>query len=100
MSKLADIDKLEAYFKNIANEWADGYKDINLEELSESDKKVASALAKYMTETIIVIDEFPTVDAVEIVRCRKCKWRGEYFVCPFPYRTEDDFFCGKGEPNG
>ena len=99
MSRLADIDKLEAYFKKIANEWADGYKDINLEELSESDKKVASALANYMIRTVVIIDEWPTVDAVEIVRCEECKWRGEYFSCPFPYRTEDDFFCGKGESN-
>lgn len=99
MSRLADIDELEAYFKKIANEWADGYKDMNLEELSESDKKVASALANYMIRTVVIIDEWPTVNAVEIVRCEECKWRGEYFSCPFPYRTEDDFFCGKGEPN-
>jgi len=61
--ELINAEELKTYFKNIANEWGDGYKDINLEELSESDKKIASTIAKFLINTIVVIDEFPTVDA-------------------------------------
>lgn len=47
------------------------------------------------------LDDFfsqPPKDLVEVVRCKECKWRGEYLSCPIPYRTDDDFFCKKGEP--
>ena len=36
-------------------------------------------------------------DTVEVVRCKECKYRGEYFSCPIPYRTDDNFFCGHGD---
>ena len=32
-----------------------------------------------------------------IVYCKECKYRGEYFSCLIPYRTDDDFFCKNGE---
>ena len=35
-----------------------------------------------------VIDAQPTVDAVEVVRCKNCK-----------YRDADDFCAGRGYPN-
>ena len=35
--------------------------------------------------------------SIEIIHCKECKWRGEYLFCPIPYKTDDDFFCGKGE---
>lgn len=40
------------------------------------------------------LNKFPTID---IVRCKECKYRGEYFSCPIPYRTDDDFFCKEGK---
>lgn len=40
------------------------------------------------------IQFFPTVDAVEVVRCKDCKW-GEY--CDDFLPTEDDGFCSWGE---
>jgi len=40
------------------------------------------------------LDNAPTV---EVVRCKECKYRGEYFSCPMPYRTDGDFFCKEGK---
>jgi hypothetical protein len=48
------------------------------------------------------ISKLPTVDAVEVVRCKDCRWRkGKlcYMIsgCPEPVGTGDDFFCSYGE---
>ena len=41
-----------------------------------------------------LIDEQPTVDAVEVVRCRDCKlWQ----ICNLCMRYGDDWFCAGGE---
>ena len=49
------------------------------------------------------IARFPTVDAVEVVRCKDCKHRGSS-LCPmetvelYPwFGTKDDAFCSYGE---
>jgi len=67
-------------------------------------------------EILAEIEYAPTVDAVEVVRCKDCKRRGEY-ECPMYYekeiewdddgyteveyvphdRTDDDGFCDRGE---
>ena len=56
-----------------------------------------------------MIDDAPTIDAVEVVRCRECVFRGQHDLCPMNVRvymldeaayldcTEDDGFCHKGE---
>ena len=49
-----------------------------------------------------MIRERPTVDAVEVVRCRECKYHNKP---PCPMRlsfnwTEDDDFCSYGDPEG
>lgn len=57
------------------------------------------------------VEETPTIDAVEVVRCRECKHRKDPFVCPMCGESvapegedwgvgdwaEDDGFCHKGE---
>ena len=50
-----------------------------------------------------VIDAMPTVDAVEVVRCKDCKHRGSN-LCPmetvelYPwFGTKNDAFCSYGE---
>ena len=52
------------------------------------------------------VDQFPAVDAVEVVRCKDCKHYDEYFrkcyvFCTGEYNTEleveDDDFCSYGE---
>ena len=46
-----------------------------------------------------VIDESPTIDAVEVVRCKDCKYRGiiDYPVC---CESTDEWFCAAGERRG
>lgn len=61
-----------------------------------------------------VIDKTPTIDAVPVVRCKDCKYRGNSFACPMCHdesiyddddgyddytydRTDDDGFCNNGE---
>ena len=61
-----------------------------------------------------VIDNMPTIDAVEVVRCKDCKHRGIASECPMCYtedsydedygydywdvdKTVDDGFCHCGE---
>ena len=51
----------------------------------------------------------PSIDAVQVVRCRECVFRGQHDLCPMNVRvymldeaayldcTEDDGFCHKGE---
>lgn len=48
----------------------------------------------------------PAVDAVEVVRCKDCKYRGDAYKCPMYFahwhcddedRTEDEGFCAYGE---
>lgn len=48
------------------------------------------------------IEHEPTVDAVQVVRCKDCKWAydkiGYNFVCYFDgTSTSSDWFCAKGE---
>ena len=54
------------------------------------------------------IEKAPTIDAVQVVRCRECVFRGQHDLCPMNVRvymldeaayldcTEDDGFCHKG----
>ena len=54
------------------------------------------------------IDEMPTVDAVEVIRCKDCRhqWHTNYIKVPIcgkmsedghEIHAEDDFYCAKGE---
>lgn len=60
------------------------------------------------------IENSPTIDAVQVVRCKDCKYRDEEITIPAPdespyesftfascpcksFNLGDDFFCGKGE---
>ena len=42
--------------------------------------------------------ELPSVDAVEVVRCRDCKHADEYYQCDYSAIWNDkNHYCGKGE---
>lgn len=52
------------------------------------------------------LKRLPAVDAVEVVRCKDCKYRGDAYKCPMYFahwhcddddRTEDEGFCAYGE---
>ncbi|MBR0320020.1 MAG: hypothetical protein IIX10_03080 [Clostridia bacterium] len=60
----------------------------------------------YDTNAILEsIDSQPTVDAVEVVRCKDCKHRGTEGDCPMCHdddwymidNTTDEGFCDRGE---
>lgn len=60
-------------------------------------------------EVAMAVENAPTVDAVEVVRCRECKWwRGPIYGnrCSYhsgPNHTEfydADEFCSRGERKG
>lgn len=38
------------------------------------------------------VDKQPTVDAVEVVRCKDCIRRGERFMCPMMREPDDAYF--------
>lgn len=57
-------------------------------------------MKEYRKSVLRVIDEQPTVDAVEVVRCKDCKWRhtmGCVFECVNAVEREDHDFCSDGE---
>ena len=45
------------------------------------------------------IDSAPTVDAVEVVRCKDCKHRYEDSWCEY-VDDDDNFYCARGERKG
>ena len=49
---------------------------------------------------VAIINQFPTVDAVEVVRCKDCIKHGDDEECPMlsmMQYTESDDFCSYGE---
>lgn len=50
-----------------------------------------------------IIDKIPTVDAVEVVRCKDCKHNhldDMVWKCPFGLPGGENFFCGYGSKDG
>ena len=64
------------------------------------DQGIAHPNAYHLTKyAALILREAPTVGAVEVVRCRECKYHNKP---PCPMRlsfnwTEDDDFCSYGE---
>lgn len=58
-----------------------------------------SKIPEWYTDDII--DEQPTVDAVQVVRCKDCIWHGNYISKSYcrhtNCQTKDDFYCADGE---
>lgn len=66
----------------------------------------------FMTDVLVVVDTFPTIEAVPVVRCRDCRKRrsrecpmcdyeqlwddDEGWIDAYRDRTEDEGFCHKG----
>lgn len=46
-----------------------------------------------------IINQFPAVNAVEVVRCRDCKHRYSDSWCEY-VDDDDNFYCARGERNG
>ena len=88
MGRLIDIDRL---CNDLAKRW------------SIADKKKEDLIRAVMADVVtpIVVSQ-PTVDAIEVVRCRDCKWRDDQKEATkwMPCRalvTPNDFYCASGE---
>ena len=46
-----------------------------------------------------IINQFPSVDAVPVVRCRECKRRYSDSWCEY-VDDDDNFYCARGERKG
>ena len=99
MARLINADKRIAEIKNQYCIGCDNYGGIRCR-------------ACWVDDAICLIDDAPTVDAVEVVRCRDCKWYmpGDLFTdimfChrlkkdngkPAKYNYCEDDFCSYGE---
>lgn len=84
---------------------ADKVRTIDADELKQAEKRISSLpwgdgrgnKVKFTWmphEVQRLIDNSPTIDAVEVVRCRDCKNRAKYAVCDF---LGEDGFCSHGE---
>lgn len=56
---------------------------------------------KAIADVVVTAHRQPTVDAVEVVRCKDCKYRDDYDFCTgrgYPNAlVPDDGFCDKGK---
>lgn len=96
--RLIDADALKEYITKAYEEMKSEFKTDKYRDI-----------AKLVTESFCMdIDEAPTVDAVEVVRCKDCKWfktnytwnGSECKVCgiePYGSIGELDDFCSRGE---
>lgn len=65
----------------------------------ERNRNLVFAACEIKQDFADMISDFPTVDAMEVVRCRECKYHNKP---PCPMRlsfnwTEDNDFCSYGE---
>lgn len=88
MGRLIDCDKL---CSDLLDRWSIADK--------EKDNTIRSLMADVVTP---IVASQPTVDAIEVVRCRDCKWRDNQKGATkwMPCRalvTPNDFYCPRGE---
>ena len=95
--RLIDADKL----KTSLNETVDAAIKWHEDCLGEIMQNRSEAAITAFIECILRLKEQPTVDAVEVVRCKDCKhWTDENEgFCDIwdHYISNEEFFCGWGE---
>lgn len=92
MARLIDSDKRIAGIKNQYCTGCDNYGGVRCR-------------ACWVDDAICLIDDAPTVDAVEVVRCKDCKYRKDpenrfcnsYCTKHFSMQAKDGDFCSYGE---
>ena len=61
------------------------------------DQGIAHQNAYHLTNyATLILREAPTVDAVEVVRCKDCKHRYSDSWCEY-VDDDDNFYCARGE---
>lgn len=68
--RLIDVDESSSLLLRMAQ----NYRKIGLEKVAEEYEAIASLLCKPVC--------FPSVDAVPVVRCKDCRYRGSSYGCP------------------
>lgn len=76
---------------------------------NEYAKELYQSIKKLYNSIISFIETFHALDAVQVVRCMECKFRGDGFRCPLVIRVGDainflefdtaldDDFCSRGK---
>ena len=106
MSRLIDADALIVELEKDENrfdrEAEDGER--NPQTCTDGYAKAMWSRANGIRDAIISIYDAPTIDAVEVVRCKKCRhWsngddiRGICYRCPNTRQMRYDDFCSYGE---
>lgn len=62
----------------------------------ERNRNLVFAACEIKQDFADMISDFPTVDAVEVVRCKDCKHRYEDSWCEY-VDDDDNFYCARGE---
>jgi hypothetical protein len=79
---------------------ANALKDSLKKWLSDAEVLCNTYVYNAIEDCIYEVDTMPTVDAVEVVRCKDCYWRNRNY-CMHPTDgmnvTQDDDFCSYGE---
>lgn len=79
--------------------------DVNALKEAWKDVAVDGATLSYIYGLFKSVDDAPTIDAVEVVRCKDCKHKyvsgngtTQYYVCDFmDAQFEDEGYCHHGE---
>ena len=81
--------------------WVTGRDNVPREmELEAPDIRAVCTKIEYSESDIgYMIRKRPTVDAVEVVRCKDCKHRHSDSWCEY-VDDDDNFYCARGERNG
>ena len=108
MSRYIDADKLFLHFNDWALAVSPDERNSDVPEYSEH--KINEMIYRTINEAMSAIEQQPTADVVEVVRCKDCKWWKSIFswngkehkVCirdsSEPTREQNDFCSyGKGE---
>lgn len=70
--------------------------DVAIERAKQSDKIVRSSIWE-TGEVVEFLEDEPTVDAVEVVRCRDC-WKSAEGLCSYNFKNvPGKDYCGDGE---
>lgn len=101
MARLIDADKLESSLNETVDAAIKWHEDC----LGDIMQNRSEAAITAFVECILKLKEQPTVDAVEVVRCKDCKYcfvdgddDWKYNVCYFNRNmVHDDWFCADGE---
>ena len=102
--RLIDANTLDDSFRHSIVKCKQWFKDAAVLGEEESKARADQAYVTFM-ECSMRLKKQPTIDAVQVVRCKECKWFDAYGDTYDPYcdhknhrhEVRNDFFCADGE---